>query len=129
MLGRKKRGSLKPHSSSILLHIQPILSARNIVHPAAYLIKIGIGNNVANKMLKGEAVQINLRQLTVLCLHLNCTPNDLFALRDMNLPTNHQLQVLPSIGDVVANPNEYFKEKSLSEIKELITKKLPEGNL
>jgi DNA-binding Xre family transcriptional regulator len=39
-----------------------------------------------NKMLKGEAVQINFRQLTTLCENLNCTPNDLFSLRGMQLP-------------------------------------------
>ena len=79
MYKRKKRGTLKPHKSSIVLDLKPILVARNILHPSAYLLKIGVNSFTANKMLKGEAVQINFRQLTTLCLHLNCTPNDLMG--------------------------------------------------
>ncbi len=120
MLRRKKRGSLKPHNSSIVLNIRPILTARNILHPSAYLIKIGISNNVANKMLKGEAVQINFRQLTTICTNLNCTPNDLFALRNINLDSKHQLNQLQSIDDKTQNPIDYFEGKSLTEIKEIL---------
>ena len=117
---KKKRGTLKPHNSSIVLHIKPILAARNIVNPSTYLIKIGINNTTAYKMLKGEAVQINFRQLTTLCTHLNCTPNDLFALRNIDLPQNHQLQQLQSVEETVVNPTAFFEGKSLKEIKELL---------
>jgi len=103
-----------------VLNIRPILTARNILHPSAYLIKIGISNNVANKMLKGEAVQINFRQLTTICTNLNCTPNDLFALRNINLPDNHQLKQLQSIADKAQNPIDYFEGKSLTEIKDIL---------
>ncbi|MBC7410165.1 MAG: helix-turn-helix transcriptional regulator [Arcicella sp.] len=122
MLSQKKRGSLKPHNSSIVLRLKPILAVRNVTNPATYLIKIGISNNVANKMLKGEAVQLNFRQLTALCTNLNCTPNDLFALRNINLPDNHQLHQLQSIDDIALNPIDYFEGKSLTEIKEILKK-------
>ena len=117
---KKKRGTLKPHNSSIVLHLAPILSARNIVRPFAFLLKIGISTNTVNKMLKGEAVQINFRQLTTLCTHLNCTPNDLFAIRNIDLPPNHQLQQLQSVEEAVVNPNAFFEGKSLEEIKEML---------
>ena len=117
---RKKRGNLQPHKSSIVLHLQPILAARNILQPSAYLIKIGINTKTATKMLKGEAVQFNFRQLTTLCTHLNCTPNDLFALRDMTLPENHQLNQLQLITDNIENPFTYFENKTLREIKEIL---------
>mgnify|MGYP003616028004 FL=1 len=117
---KKKRGSLKPHNSSIILHLAPILSARSIVRPFAFLLKIGINTSTANKMLKGEAVQINFRQLTTLCSHLNCTPNDLFAIRNIDLPANHQLQQLQSVEDAVLNPSTFFEGKSLEEIKEIL---------
>ena len=117
---KKKRGTLKPHNSSIVLHIQPILSARNIVNPATYLMKIGVNNNSAYKMLKGEAVQINFRQLTSLCTNLNCTPNDLFALRNIDLPAHHQLHQLQLIDEEVVNPKTFFEDKSLNEIKAIL---------
>jgi DNA-binding Xre family transcriptional regulator len=119
---RKKRGNLKPNNSSIVLHLKPILGARNIIHPAAFLLKIGINNNSANKMLKGEAVQVNFRQLTALCTHLNCTPNDLFALRDIDLPAMHQLNQLQQCTEEVKNADTFFDNKSLSEIKAILKK-------
>ncbi|WP_396145763.1 helix-turn-helix domain-containing protein [Flavobacterium sp.] len=117
---KKKRGSLKPHNSSIVLHLAPILIARNIVRPFAFLLKIGINSNTANKMLKSEAVQINFRQLTTLCTHLNCTPNDLFALRNLDLPSHHQLHQLQLIDEEVVNPAAFFEDKSLEEIKKIL---------
>ena len=113
---KKKRGSLKPHNSSIILHLAPILSARSIVRPFAFLLKIGINTSSANKMLKGEAVQINFRQLTTLCTNLNCTPNDLFAIRDLDLPPNHQLQQLQSVEETVVDLGAHRISKKKKEI-------------
>lgn len=114
---RKKRGQLTPHRSSIILNLKPILAARNILHPTAYLLKIGINAYSADKILNGEAVQINFRQLTTLCISLNCTPNDLFALRDIQLPENHQLNKLQDISVPAINPEDFYKGKSLEEIR------------
>jgi DNA-binding Xre family transcriptional regulator len=117
MIYKKKRGTLKPNSSSIVLHLQPILMARNITKPYTYLTGIGISNNSVNKMLKGEAVQINFKQLTTLCTHLNCTPNDLFALRDLTPLPGHQLEKLPNTTDEVINPIDQFKNLGLEDFK------------
>jgi DNA-binding Xre family transcriptional regulator len=115
----KKRGTLEPHNSSIVLHLKPILAARNILHPSAFLIKIGINNNTANKMLKGEAVQINFRQMTTLCMNLNCTPNDLLALRNLSPASGHQLNKLQKLEDPIINPLEAFAGMGLQELKDL----------
>lgn len=121
MIQRKKRGSLKPHKSSIVLDLKPILAARNILHPTAYLIKIGINSNTANKMLKGEAVLVSLRQLTTLCQNLNCTPNDLMALREMDLPETHALHALKVQSQILPTTlTEWLKGKTLSEIEALM---------
>ena len=116
----KKRGNLQPNKSSVILNLKPILTARNIIHPTAFLIKMGINNATANKMLKGNAVQINFKQLTLLCLNLNCTPNDLFVLRDMQLSQNHQLNNLRKMEDEIVNPFEQSKKMSLEEINKMI---------
>lgn len=116
---KQNRKGITVAQNSIVLHLAPILAARNINHPSAFLIKIGITTVTATKMLKGKAVQVNFRQLTSLCLHLNCTPNDLFALRDLVPPVGHQLQKLQSINDEVINPVEKYKNMGLEEIKKL----------
>jgi DNA-binding Xre family transcriptional regulator len=121
MYKRKKRGTLKPHKSSIVLDLKPILVARNIPHPSAYLLKIGVNSFTANKMLKGEAVQINFRQLTTLCLHLNCTPNDLMALRQMDLPETHALNALKVLSETTPTTvTEWLKGKTLAEIEAMM---------
>lgn len=93
------------------------MTARQIAYPHAFLTKNGMSNNSAHKMLSGSAVQVNFRQLTSLCVALNCTPNDLFALRDLPLPENHQLKIIQDITDPVINPRDFYKDKSFPEIK------------
>jgi DNA-binding Xre family transcriptional regulator len=121
---RKKRGTLKPHNSSIVLDLSTLFTTRNIQTPLTFLLKSGISNTSAQKMLNGKSVQINFRQLTSLCMAFNCAPNDLFALRKMDLPENHALQV---IRDLNAAPlqsiDEWMKGKSVQEIAELLGKK------
>ena len=45
-------------------------------------------------MLKGEAIQLNFRQLTVICVNLNCTLNEILVLKEMNLTPSLALEVL-----------------------------------
>jgi DNA-binding Xre family transcriptional regulator len=120
---RAKRGTLKPHNSSIVLHLQPLFIARNIHTPLTFLLKNGISNTSAQKMLNGKSVQLNFRQLTHLCLAFNCAPNDLFALRKMDLPEKHALSVLTKYEDApLQTLEEWTKGKSVQEIKELLKK-------
>ena len=121
MLRRKKRGTLKPNASSIVLNIVPILTIRNIKTPFTYLVKLGISTISASKMLRGKAVQINFKQLTSLCVALNCTPNDLFALRDMNLPPQHQLHKIDVLtDDPSVNIDDNLQWKSIDEVKAML---------
>jgi DNA-binding Xre family transcriptional regulator len=121
MLRRKKRGTLKPNASSVVLNIVPVLTIRNIKTPFTYLTKLGICPASVSKMLSGKAVQINFKQLTSLCLHLNCTPNDLFAIREMSLPPQHQLNHLEIYNEVeLPNIDESWKWKSMEEVKSLL---------
>ena len=116
---RKKRGNLRPSQSSLVLHLAPILELRQITFPYAFLTKAGISGNSAIKMLKGEAVQINFRQLTALCQHLDCTPNDLFARRDLPPSPGHQLNKIQDLQAPLVNPKDFYKDKSLEELREM----------
>lgn len=118
---RRKRGDLTPRQSSIVLNLKPIMTARQVIFPHAFLRKIGISSNSVNKMLNGEAVQVNFRQLTAMCLSLNCTPNDLFSLREMqqHLPENHQLHKLQDINEPIIELQDFYKDKSLEEIRKM----------
>lgn len=120
---RKKRGTLTPHNSSIVIDLRNALAARNIKNTSSFLISIGINNTSAIKLLHGKAVQVNMKQLTALCVHLNCTPNDLFVLRDMNLPKDHALNALKVLEPVApASVAEWLAGKTFEEIAELMKK-------
>lgn len=121
---KHKRSSIKIKKSSIVLNLQPVLQARNINNPFAYLIKIGINSNSANKMLKGEIVQLNFNQMTTLCLSLNCTPNDLFALREMTLPEFHELNKIKELKkeEDTLTVSEWLNRKSVDEVQEILRK-------
>jgi len=118
---RRKRGDLTPRQSSIVLNLKPIMTARQVIFPYAFLRKIGISSNSVNKMLNGEAVQINFRQMTAMCLSLNCTPNDLFSLRELqqHMPENHQLHKLQDVNQPVIELQDFYKDKSLEEIRKM----------
>lgn len=114
---RKKRGNLRPSQSSLVLHLAPILALRQITFPYAFITKAGISGNSAQKMLNGQAVQINFRQLTALCLALNCTPNDLFARRDLQPNEGHQLNKLQTLHAPLVDPKDFYKGKSPEELR------------
>lgn len=115
---------MTPHQSSIVLDLHPIFALRDIKTPVRFLLGIGINPNTANKMLKGEAVQLSFTQMTSLCIHLNCTPNDLLALRDMHLPQHHALLALRTMEapEKILDWEELLKDKSLDEIRKLLGK-------
>ncbi len=118
---RTKRGTLKPHNSSLVINLDSILRIRNIQTPFTYLIRLGISSTSASKLLSGKAVQINLKQITSLCLNLNCTPNDIFSLRKMDLSPIHELNILNKIEEEdLTSIEEFLKGKSLKEIKEIL---------
>jgi len=112
-----KRKSISVPQSSIVLYLQPILALRNVLHPYTFLLKHGFNPNSANKILNNKAVQINFSQLTILCTALNCTPNDLFALRDLQPPPGHQLEKLQTLNETPLNPMERFSHLGLNEVK------------
>ena len=114
---RKKRGNLRPSQSSLVLHLAPVLTLRQITFPYAFLTKEGISGKSAQKMLNGEAVQINFRQLTALCQSLDCTPNDLFARRDLQPAEGHQLNKLQDLHAPLVDPKDFYKGKSLEELR------------
>ena len=121
MIRRKKRTSIQVPQSSIVLNLEPILAARNIKTSYSYLTNLGINGKTAQKMLNGTSVQLNYDQLTKLCINLNCTPNELFATRDLQLPTDHALQLLKVFSnDNVISITNWLAGKTLKEIEQII---------
>ena len=120
-MSTRKRSAIRVEKSSIVLDLKPILEARNIKNGFTALVKMGINPAMASKMLKGKAVQVTMTQLTKLCLHLNCTLNDLFALRALPLPKTHPLNALRTYTDKPdLDITAWLESKTLEEIKALM---------
>ena len=118
---KKKRTAVVIAQSSIILDLSHILMARNIRTPYTFLTRIGINTMTAQKILRGESIQLNYNHLTALCLHLNCTPNDLFARRDMELANGHALHALPIYtSSPTKTIDEWLATKSVQEIEEMM---------
>lgn len=122
MFSNHKRKNININTSSIVLNLAPVFKARNILHPNAYLIKLGISRGSANKMLSGEIVQLNFNQMTLLCTSLNRSPNDLFALRDITLPENHELNKVRPLKstDKTISVEKWLNAKSVGEVQEIL---------
>lgn len=121
---KHKRTTVKVPKSSIVLNLEPIMTLRNVKYPSAFLVKLGLNPGSVSKMLKGEAVQLNFQQLTAMCYHLNCTPNDLFQLRELKVPDGHALKALPVFTPRAKEPTvtEWLAGKSVAEVRELMGK-------
>ncbi len=63
----------------LVLNIKKELAAKNITKPLSWLTKLGISRDCALKLLSGKAKRVDLSHIELICLHLHCTPNDLFS--------------------------------------------------
>jgi DNA-binding Xre family transcriptional regulator len=117
-----KRGAIILKSDDIILNLAPLFAARQIVHPYKFLLKLGISNTCTNKMINYQCININLRQLSILCNALECTPNDLFAVPKQNLPPNHPLQKLADVQDKLTADAiaQWLKTKSVDEVRKMM---------
>lgn len=123
MLRNKKRGKIQLAQSSIVLDVATILNKKNIKNHYTYLYKLGISSTTAQKMLSGKLAQVNLNHITLLCTHLNCTPNELFANKNIDIPTGHALEKLRKIDETEhATIQDWLATKTIEEIEELMRK-------
>jgi len=121
---KHKRSSIEMKESSIVLDLMPVFKSRNIKFPAQFLKRFGICSASASKMIKGKAVQINFTQLTAICVNLNCTPNDIMALRYLPIPENHALKVIRKLEshEEFKSIDEWAMGKSFEEVREIMRK-------
>ena len=81
----------------IVLNIYNLCRLRGIAHPHKALYNAGISKKVAHEYLSGKKKTIVIAHIEILCVLLNCQPNNLFtwqpANKEEDLP-NHPLQAV-----------------------------------
>jgi DNA-binding Xre family transcriptional regulator len=106
----------------LVLNIKKELAAKNINNPLPWLVKIGIPKNSAFKLLSGKAKRVDLSHIELICLHLNCTPNDLLSwtphAHAQQRLKNHPLQEIKG-GTETPDVQHYVKQLSRKSIAEL----------
>lgn len=113
-------------------NIKALLSARGITKPVGHLIKSGINPNMASQLINNKLAAIKPAVIEKLCVHLNCTPNDLMEwIPEENTNTqNHPLeslmlkqlpqQIQNIMQDIPVSKLKEFENKMLEVKKEML---------
>jgi DNA-binding Xre family transcriptional regulator len=86
----------------IQFYLQPLIRAKGLKPTAGLLHKWGITRSMADRLLAGEIEQLNFKIVEILCINLNCTPNDLLNYIPTDMPANSQ-SMLHAITKTTAN--------------------------
>ena len=109
------------------------IKLRGYPHAFNYLVKkIGMGNGKAAKYSNGQHQSISLHDLSALCRHLECTPNDLLYWQHSDthpLPPQHPIHNAlqpPPATDTWASAIQKLSPTQAQEILSLIKNKSSE---
>lgn len=69
----------------IELYIKEYLIIKGYAPKPSTLIKMGIGQDMAYKLMKNKVKNLSLNTLTLLCANLDCTPNDVLNFKPSGL--------------------------------------------
>lgn len=105
----------------LYFNLKPILAARQIEKPYAFLVKIGIAPHTAHKIMNNDAHVMRLDNLTLICKALYY----LLAYRDDKInpiTQSHPLNNLVMKQDDL-NWEQQMKTMPLSELKQMLKQK------
>lgn len=78
-------------------NLNRIIQLKGISRPFTYFQNLGYPRNLASRLSQNAIRTLSITKIEELCIHLNCTPNDLFEFRpnaNKPLPENHALYQL-----------------------------------
>jgi len=106
-------------------NIKTLLSARGITKPLAHLTKAGITYQMAHLLVANKVAAIKPAVIEKLCVHLNCTPNDLmeWTPEENTITKNHPLESLQR-KQLPAQLQNIMQDIPVSKLKEFENKML-----
>lgn len=111
------------------LNLIPLLKARGVSQPYAWLVKSGFPVSAARRFAANDYKEIPLRYLEKLCLMLRCTPNDLLCWEpEGEVPERHPLAALISSEASGLEWIDELRGMSLDELRALGRKLKPGSN-
>ena len=109
----------------LIFNPRRIFALRGIEKPAPILSRQGIAPSTALKFLRTDGLNFKVKYVEMICVLMNCTPNDLFDwVPDAQtvLPENHPLAALER-KDKITNIRELLHDmpvEKLSQVENLI---------
>lgn len=102
-----------------------IFALRGVEKPTSFLVKQGLAPSTAIKFMKARSSMFKMSYVEMICVGMNCTPNDLFDWHEDSkniLPENHPLRALER-KEKIKNIRELLHDmpvEKLSEVEGLI---------
>ena len=102
-----------------------IFALRGVEKPTSFLVKQGIAPSTVIKFMKAQSSMFKISYVEMICVGMNCTPNDLFDWHEdanTKLPENHPLRALER-KEKIANIRELLHDmpvEKLSMVENLI---------
>ena len=81
----------------LFFNLQRLTKLKGINRPFSYFMSLGYPRGLASKMAQSQMQTFSVKRLEELCIHFNCTPNDIFEFRPDSknpLPETHPLYAL-----------------------------------
>jgi len=102
-----------------------IFALRGVEKPTSFLVKQGIAPSTAIKFMKAYSSMFKTSYVEMICVGMNCTPNDLFDWHPdtkTTLAENHPLRALERT-EKIANIRELLHDmpvEKLAQIEDLV---------
>ena len=100
-------------------NLKRIFTAKGIMAPGKFLSQHGHSRSYASGLMNDTVYSVSLKKLEMLCVSLNCTPNDLFEyVPDAKnvLPKEHALQALKK-SDVIEEVARLMQDLPMEQIE------------
>ena|SRR6476620_4719320 len=112
----------------IRLNITRILKIKGITEPNQFFIQSGHSPSYTYHLLRNNLNSLSMEKLEMLCIQLNCTPNDLLTYEPGKrvVPPGHALHSLTKT-ETIAEVNKLLHNLPMEKIEELY-KVLKGGN-
>lgn len=90
---------------------------KGVDDPRGFLVKIGFTHAAASRILQNTYDSLKFKAIETICLHLNCTPNELLSWKPSAGETDHDKVALNKLKPIDPNDSVVGKLRQLSPEK------------
>lgn len=98
-----------------------IFALRGVAKPTSFFVKQGVAYSTAIKFMKAHSSMFKTSYVEMICIGMNCTPNDLFDWHEdskTKLPEDHPLRALER-KEKIKNISELLHDMPVEKLAQL----------